>query len=172
MLHPSRKRIEPHPILVACSRHAAGGGGVPVDPAARGVAQEHLVQYAAKAVDVAAFVDLLGARRLFRTHVPHRAERHPGPGQTLTTRCTHSTRDAEVRDDRLASGKQHVLRLDVAVDDTIGVGVAERTRDLLGNPDRLVERESSFFRQPDPERWPVDEWHDVVQQPADVAGII
>jgi hypothetical protein len=136
------------------------------------MAQEHLVQHAAKAVDVAAFVDLLGTRCLLRTHVPHGAEGHPGPGQTLTTRCTHGTGDAEVRDDRLASGKQHVLRLDVAVDDAVGVGVAERTRDLLGHPDRLVERESSLFRQPDPERWPIDERHDVIQQPADVARVI
>ena len=50
-------------------------------------------------------------------------------------------RDAEVGDDRGAAGEQHVVRLDVAMDDAALVRVGERARDVARMRDDLGDRE-------------------------------
>ena len=53
----------------------------------------------------------------------------------------HGSRDAEVRHQRVATLEQDVLRLDVAVDHTVPVGVAQRVRHLARDAQGVVERE-------------------------------
>ena len=63
-------------------------------------------------------------------------------------------RDAEVGDHRLALMEQDVLRLDVAVDQAVGMGVVQRGGDLPHERDSLVDRElrsrESFCRSDSP----------------------
>ena len=70
-------------------------------------------------------------------------------------------RDAEVGDDGVAALEQDVLRLDVAVDDAVGVGVAQRVGDLAGDLERVVDGELLFAVEPVAEGLALDEGHDV-----------
>ena len=49
------------------------------------------------------------------------------------------TRDPEVGDHRVTVFEEDILRLDVAVDDTLPVGVLERVGDLAREPHRIIE---------------------------------
>ena len=65
------------------------------------------------------------------------APRHGGRG----ARCHDRARDAEVREHRVPFLEQNVLRLDVAVDDSLAMRVRERVRDLHENAHRIAHRE-------------------------------
>ena len=132
-------------------------------PAEGRLAGEHLVEHAAQRVDVAARVELALAHRLLGAHVLRRAERHPGlghPGAGLAG----GERDAEVGDERAAVVEQDVLRLDVAVDDAVPMGVVERARDLGGDPDGLADRQLLLAGHPVAERDALDERHHVEEE--------
>ena len=116
-------------------------------------AREHLVDDAAERVDVAAAVYAL-ARALLGAHVLHRADGDPRLGDLLVARRHHRPRDPEVREQRVprarrrqrwrVAGEQHVAGLDVAMHDAARVRIGQRIRDLLGDADRVVERQLSF----------------------------
>jgi hypothetical protein len=65
--------------------------------------------------------------------------------------------------------QQDVLRLDVAVDHAVAVGVVERARDLGGDPHRIADRELLLAHEPVAQRLALDERHDVVRRPVDLA---
>ena len=79
-------------------------------------------------------------------------------------------RDAEVGDHRLALVQQDVLRLDVAVDHALGVGVMQRGGDLPDEAERLIDRELPLAGEPLAQRVARDEGHDVVEQVAIARG--
>ena len=98
--------------VVGGERHAAG---------------DELEQDAAHRVDVDAVIDVLAARLLGR-HVLGRAEQHAGLGQLAAARrpSTRQLRDAEVEQLHEVGiaeelDEEHVLRLEIAVDDALGV---------------------------------------------------
>ena len=99
---------------------------------------QHLVEHDADRVAVARRGDLVAAGLLGR-EVLRRADHRAGLGHVgLGARAG----DAEVGDLEVAVlGHEHVLRLDVAVDDVAAVGGAEGGEDLLGGVDRLQRRE-------------------------------
>ena len=72
--------------------------------------------------------------------------------------------DAEVGDDRRAAGEQHVVRLDVAMDDAALVRVRQRLRDVAQDADRLGDRQRARAREPRAQRLALDERHRVVRQ--------
>src|SRR3989449_1027786 len=78
-------------------------------------------------------------------------------------------RDPEVGDDRMVAREENVLGLDVAVDDALPVGVAERVGDVAGDPERLVEREPALAPQAMAQRLSLEVRHDVVEQPRRLA---
>jgi len=83
------------------------------------VSREHLVEHDAQRIDVRALGHRL-AQGLLRGHVVGRAEHVPGSRQPV---LLERAGDAEVGDLRLAFVvDQHVLGLDVAVHETLGVG--------------------------------------------------
>ena len=84
--------------------------------------------------------------------------------ERAAARRAHRLGDAEVGDDRVALGEQHVVRLDVAVDDAVPVGVGERVDHLAQDPHGLGDRQLALARELDPERLALDERHDVVEQ--------
>ncbi len=61
--------------------------------------------------------------RLFRAHVGRRADREPRLGDDVGARLEIARGDAEVGHERFALMEQDVLRLDVAVQDALAVGV-------------------------------------------------
>ena len=83
----------------------------------------------------------------------------------------HGERDAEVGDERLAILEEDVLGLDVAMDDPLPVSGVERAGDLLGEPDRVVHGELLLSVEPAPERFAIDERHDVEQQAVGGTGV-
>ncbi len=98
----------------------------------RRAAGDQLVQQDAGAVDVDGG-GLRAALGGFRRHVGGGADELVGPGQA---RGVGQARDAEVGEHRghaaVALVEQHVGRLEVAVDDAVGVAGGERVRDLRG----------------------------------------
>jgi hypothetical protein len=72
----------------------------------------------------------------------------------------------------MAGLKEDVLRLDVAVDDVVRVGIGQRVGDFPGQPDRLLDRERLIPRHPLPQRLALDQRHDVEQEPFGVARVM
>ena len=110
----------------------------------------HLVQDHAERVDVDAPVGVAAAGGLLGRHVLGRAEHGARAGQARLGGAPPSAggdlRDAEVDDldevgAAVAIGQEHVLGLEIAVDDALVVRGAERARDLRGDPDRAQRRE-------------------------------
>jgi len=64
-----------------------------------------------------------------------------------------------------------VLRLDVAVDHPVPVGIVQRARHLLGDPDRLRHRELLLAGEPVAQGLPFDIGHDVEEGAVRLAGV-
>ena len=69
--------------------------------------------------------------------------------------------DAEVGDQRDAVGEEDVLRLDVAVDETVLMRVAQCARDLTGEPHRFIQRQLTFAGEAGAQRFPFDVGHHI-----------
>ena len=76
---------------------------------------------------------------LLRRHVGRGAEGEAERGQGVPARggFRHRLGHAEVGDQRMLSGEQHVVGLDVAMDHALLVGVGERVGHFAENPRRL-----------------------------------
>ena len=83
----------------------------------------------------------------------------------------HGEGDAEVGHQRRPVLQQDVLRLDVAVDHALAVGVVERGGDLAREPERLLDRKLPLADQPGAERFAGDERHHVVEQAVGLARV-
>jgi hypothetical protein len=93
-----------------------------------------------------------------------RPEAHAALGHPRRTGRAHRQGDAEVRHQRLAFVQQDVLRLDLAMDHAVAVGVVERARHLTGNPHGVPDRELLLMVEPVAQRLPFHKRHDVVEQ--------
>jgi hypothetical protein len=80
--------------------------------------------------------------------------------------------DAEVGEHTPLAPEQDVLRLDVAVDDAVPVGIPQRLRHFMGDPHGLGQRELGLARQPLPQRLPVHERHGEPEMAGRLAGIV
>ena len=78
--------------------------------------------------------------------------------------------DPEVRHHGFAVGQQDVLRLDVAVDDSVAMGVVESIGDLARDPHGLVYGQLGLGDQPVSEGAALHEGHGVVEQRPNVAA--
>ncbi len=134
-------------------------------------AGQHLVQHHAQRVDVGAVVDLAGAPALLRRHVDRR------PHQRADARLhrlrqiagVHDLRDAEVeqldvRPPRRRRQQLDVVRLEIAVNDPLVVGGAERAADLIGDLGDLGRRDGAA-RDALVHRLAAEELHDEVGLP-------
>ena len=116
----------------------------PVRAGERQLAGQHLEHDDAEREDVGAVIDAL-AERLLGRHVRHGSLRRPGrvASSFAASRALGAAAgpvgEAEVEDLRVAFRRDDdVRRLDVAVDDAVGVRVGERVRDLHGEVDRAA----------------------------------
>ena len=99
--------------------------------------RQQLVEDAGQAVLVGPGIDLAVASGLLGTHVGGGPHAQAGLGQPVAGRDARGARDAEVRDQRMALGEQDVLRLHVAMDQPLRVGVVERFPGLPHQAQRL-----------------------------------
>ncbi len=159
---------------------APTGGGVsvrmPANVAAeRPMAGEHFVQHRAEREDVRAIADR-PPLQLFRRHIGDRADddtkRRRGRGRHRVCgriRKRQHFREAEVEHLGLAAvGDHDVGGLDVAMDDSRGMGDRERVGDLLGELDRALQRQAGFGNDL-VERTAAHELHD---EEVDPVGVI
>ena len=129
----------------------------------RPAAGQHLVEDGAEGEDVGPRVDW-ASFGLFWRHVRRRAHDQPGPRaqrrhRLLCRRPFDELRDAEVEDLRPAvAGDHDVGRLDVAVDDAVGVRSRKRGGDLSTRLERRRHRQGALREDPI-ERRPLDELH-------------
>jgi hypothetical protein len=108
---------------------------------------------------------------LLRRHVGRGAQRHAERGQgRLTAGGGDRLGDAEIGHHGVTIGEQHVVGLDIAVHDTVAVGVGKGVYHLAQDLGRLRDGQLSFPRQLGPERLARDVRHDVVQQIARSGG--
>ena len=80
--------------------------------------------------------------------------------------------DAEVGHQRVPAAEQDVLRLDVAMDDALPVGVGQRVGDLARDLQRVLHRELGLARQAVPQRLALDVGHDVVEEAVGLARVV
>ena len=134
-------------------------------------AREHLVQHAAERVDVASTIDVLLGAGLLGTHVGGCAECEAGARHTADVGCLlDRSCDAEVGDDGATCRAldENVVRLDIAVDDVVRVGMLQRVGDVAGDLEGALDGELLLALNEGAERVPVDVRHRVVQ---DVVGL-
>jgi hypothetical protein len=145
--------------LVQDRRHVVSGEGL--------LAAEHLERTDAKGEDVAAPVELVPHRLLGR-HVRRRPQQRAG----LSHLGVDQLGDPEVRDlHAVGVVEDQVGRLDVAVDDALGMGVIDCGRDLADQPDDLLRLEAQPTLDDRGDRLALDELHGQVGQAALFADV-
>jgi hypothetical protein len=134
------------------------------------LARQHLIEDGGERVEVGSGIDRLVARGLLRAHVGRRANGEPSLGQRLlTSQCPG---DTEVGyEGRAVFGEKQVLRLDVAMDDAVVVGVVHRPGGLDGNAERVVHRKLALAAEPVAQRFPLDIGHGEPELPGRFPGI-
>ena len=104
----------------------------------RKLARQHLPENDAQTVDVAADVDVLRVHHLLRRHVRRRTDDHVGHRQRLLLELS-LLGNAQIRKPRKSiRAKENVMRLDVAMDDTMALSLHQGVRDLTDQSDGLV----------------------------------
>ncbi len=106
--------------------------------------REHLVGDDAEGVDVRAMIGGGIGGGLLRRHVRRSPDGHAGRGAASLRRRPFRARHAEVRDQRVAAREQDVLRLDVAVHESLLVRVPERVAHLDEEAEGLLRGEPSL----------------------------
>ena len=109
---------------------------------------------------------------LLRAHVGGGAEGEPGLGQPVLAGGRDGARHPEVRHHRLVAFQQDVLRLDVAVDDAVRVGVAQGAQHLGGDAQGLVERKLALACHPLPEGLALHVRHGIPQPAGGLARVV
>ena len=146
----------------------------------RRLSREHLVEHTAEAVDVAPGIDVAVAGGLLGAHVGGRAEGKAGLGQLREVPCpgcsgrfpaASARAIPKSATDRMIRLEQDVLRLDIAMNHALAVGIGERVGDLTSDAEGIVERELLLAFEAGAERLAVDERHDVEEErPVGCAG--
>ena len=150
-------------------RHHPGGS---VGGKGRNACQ-HLVGHHTERVDVGAVIDVAPAGGLFRREIRGRPDDRGCRGDCLIARGARfkGARDAEVGQEHVAARQQHVVRLDVSMDDALGVRVGERVGQLAQDRRRVGQRQLPLAPQSRPQRLAVDVRHHVEERVTGRAGI-
>ena len=147
-----------------CSVTTRGDDGLHGRAGERRVSGQHLVGDAPQRVDVGTRGEVALAHGLLGTHVGWGAERHAGLGHPGAAGAARGERDAEVGDDCATIVQEDVLRLDVAVDHSVAMGIVERAGDLGRYAYCIAERELLLAGEARAEGLALDVGHDVEQQ--------
>src|SRR5678810_1261460 len=93
---------------------------------------------------------------LLGTHVLRSAEREAALGEAVASRLLQRKRDPEVSHHCLALVQQDVLRLDVAVNHSLPMGIVQRAGYLARDAHGIVDRELLLACQSCPQRFTAD----------------
>ena len=110
-------------------------------------------------------------RALLRTHVGGRAQREAGLRQALAG-GVHGSGDAEVGEHASLALEQDVLRLDVAMDDALPLGISQGVGYRPGDPQRIRQRELGLARQAAPERLALHVGHGEPEPAGCLTGVV
>src|SRR5207249_2248159 len=80
--------------------------------------------------------------------------------------------DAKIHDQRVPAAQEDVLRLDVAVDDVMAVGIAQGVCDLASDRERIIERELSLAEKPSTQRLALHVRHGVIEGAAGLTTVV
>ena len=128
-------------------------------------AGEHLIGHGAERVQIGAVINVGIASRLLRRHVGRGADRHADRSQAGGAGgLTQRFRDAEVGHQGVPAGQQHVVGLDVAVDEVAAVRVGQRVGHVPKDAQRVAHGQLALAREAGPQRFSFHEGHRVVQQ--------
>ena len=127
------------------------------------MARQHLVNDAAQGVDVTSVIQRSLTDGLLRTHVTRRTRGEPISGQPVTPGRAHREGDSKVCHDRFTLVQQDVFRLDVAMDNSLAMGVVEGGSDLPRYLHCLVQCELLFAVELLPQRITFDIGHHIIQ---------
>ena len=112
----------------------------------RCLTRKHLVEDTGQAVDVAPGINHL-SHRLLGTHVGRSAYRETSDRELGFVLRAESACDAEVGQERMPTGEENVLRLDVAVHDAVFVGMSQPVGHFAHDLERWFHIEPSFAQQ-------------------------
>src|SRR5882724_11919878 len=95
------------------------------------------------------------------------------PARELLAACGFAQRlgHAEVHYERMATGQEDIIRLDVAMHHAMRVRVGKRIRDLDEDLHRIVDWELAVSREPVAQRLALDVRHDVIEETACFARV-
>ncbi len=131
------------------------------------LAREHFVQHKAERINVTPRADLF-AGELLRRHVGGRPAAHFGPADVVG-----DSRQSKIRDDDLAAAIEHDIGgLQIAVQDSLGVGRREARAQLAGDLDGFVLRKTSNAAKQRCEIFAVDVLHREECLSLDVANVV
>jgi hypothetical protein len=136
------------------------------------LARQHLVQHAAQGVEIAPSVDLALARRLLRALVRWRPDGQSRLRELGPARRIHGQGNPEIRHHRVPALQKDVLRLDVTVDHSAGVSIAQCVGHLPGDLQGVVQGQLLLPLQPVAQRLALHVRHDVEQEVAGLAGVV
>src|SRR5687767_8451027 len=140
----------------------------------RRLSGEQFVSETSERVDVCAVISRWITGGLLGRHVCRRAE-----AGACTRKCfarseslcgAHGLRDSEISYDSSVAGQQNVLRLDVAVNDSVLVRVTEGACYITQNADCFGKRLGTFAFEFRAKRQSLDERHRVIRKPSGIAG--
>ena len=160
-IHVARHRDRVGEVLA----HDLGAGIAVVGRRAR----DHLEEHGAERVQIAPPVQVRCAQRLLGAHVLHGADGEAGRRLRAPSRRRagiEQLRDPEIHEQRAAGLRfeHHVVGLDVAVHEPLGVRVRQGLEDRLRDPEGLVGRVRPPPTQRVGERFPLDERHHIVDE--------
>jgi hypothetical protein len=140
--------------------------------AERGRASEKFICHDPERVDVAPVIDGTSGH-LLRRHVGGRTDHHAGAGHRLIGVDVggEGASDAEVGEEGVPAGQQHVVRLHVTMDDARLVRVSQRVSHFAENAGGLLNRQPPEPAKPGAKRLAVHERHDVERHSIRGAGI-
>ncbi len=114
-------------------------------------------------------VKRFAAEQLFGTHVRRRTgSAHPGACESLHSCEIDRARDAEISDDRVPAREQNILRLDIAVNDSLRVRVRQSVGCFAADLGGGVDGQLPLPMDPCPQRLAADVGHEIVEQRLDV----
>ncbi len=135
---------------------------------------QHLVGHGAEGVDIGPVVDRWISGGLLGGHVRRRPHRDPGRGEParpgLPGSFTQRLGYAEVGDQGVVPAHQHVVGLDVPVQDPLVVGIGQRVDHVAQITHRFRHRQLTLAGELGPQGLALDKGHCVVEQIARAAG--
>ena len=135
--------------------------------------RQQLVRQHADRIDVGPVIDVRVARHLLRRHVLRRPEEHAvARERQRSRRRRQGPRYPEVAHQRVTTGDQDVVGLDVAVDDALGVRIRERVADVPEDHEDMIHRYCTTMHEPMPQRMTRLVRHHVIQQLTSFARIV